>query len=200
MIVVIGHRSRHGKDTFARMLVDAVGDRRAVFIRSFASAVKEQAQSLFGRYGLQNEAFYNTGYGAKLRNIKLPKINLTPVECWIEVGEGMRRIYWDIWRDKILDFYATQVEPVDGILICPDVRHFNEIEIANLKIKVTNPRVPNRQGASIDDVLEDYVGWNLHVLNDRDLSDLRIVANNITETYLVPAATPDGSDQEIPCR
>lgn len=200
MIVVIGHRSRHGKDTLARMLVHEVGDRRAVFIRSFASAVKEQSQLLFARYGLQNEAFYNTGYGAKLRNVKLPQINLTPVECWIQVGEGMRRIYWNIWRDKILDFYETQVEPVNGVLICPDVRHFNEIEIAQLKIKLTNPRVPNREGASIDDVLAEYVGWDLDILNDRNLSDLRAQAAYIAENYLVHAAPSNGSDQEIPCR
>lgn len=200
MIVVIGHRSRHGKDTLARMLVDEVGDRRAVFIRSFASAVKEQSQLLFARYGLQNEAFYNTGYGAKLRNIKLSRIDMTPVECWIAVGEGMRKVYWHIWRDKILDFYETQVEPVKGVLICPDVRHFNELEIANLSIKLTNPRVPNREGASIDDILADYKRWDLDILNERGLSDLRIIAKAIAENYLVPATPPNGSDQEVPCR
>lgn len=169
------------------MIKEEIGTRRSVFLRNFATEVKSTALDLFGMYGLREESFYNTEEGGKLRDVALPDINKTPVELWIEVGEGMRGIYWHIWRDKYRQFYINNVAPVNGLLIAADVRHFNEIEIADLKFKLVNPRVPRRSGKSIDDILETYGQWTQIISNDGTLGDLRLTAQRLIKEYNLAA-------------
>ena len=167
MIIALGHRSGHGKDTFAELLQSKLGKDK-VYIRSWADAVKETSQKLYGHLGLQDRNFYNTREGREVRNFKLAIIDLTPVEIWIKVGEGMRAIYWDTWKDQLHNYYEAL--PPDTILVVPDTRHINEVESADLSVKIVNTRIPDRTGMSIDDILQHHQ-FNCTISNNGTLEE-----------------------------
>lgn len=185
MIIALGHRSGHGKDTFAELLQSKLGSDK-VYIRSWADAVKETALKLYGHLGLQDRAFYNTREGREVRNWPIPKIGKTPVEIWIHVGEKLRELYWDTWKDQLVNYYMTL--PPNTIVVVPDTRHINEAETADILIKITNPRVPNRVGASIDDILADY-DWPFEVINDGTLEEYAKKIDHIIEDYQLATYT-----------
>lgn len=174
MIVGIGHRSRHGKDTFANYLVDALS-RRMLRVKKqpWAWKMKEVVADL---YGLKPPEFYDTPQGESYRNIKIPSLDMTPVELWIKTGEAFRSVDPDTWVD-----YVVKMSKRFDVIVCPDTRNYNEIDKCNYKIKVCNPRIPNRQGASIDDRLQDYDKWDYIVLNTGGLSELRAEAEKVSE-------------------
>jgi hypothetical protein len=177
MLIGIGHRTGHGKDTFALMLQEVLGPHKSQII-PFARKLKEVAVILYGHLGLREEAYYNTREGRMERNRPLPGINLTPVEIWVMVGESIRN---GVWHPTWVSLMQHQAK--SSIILSPDTRHFNEIERCDLKVKLVNPRVENRKGASIDDVLEDYVGWDKVVVNDGTLEDLRQKATEFVKEF-----------------
>lgn len=166
MIIGIGHRSGHGKDTFANGLIDGMRLLKPdlkVRKLSWSWKLKDVCQQLYGHLGLMDSAFYDTDEGRLLRNIKLPEINLTPVEIWIKVGESLRN---HVWERTWLEWVAAQKEHID-IIVAADTRKHLELTICDYKIKVHNPRIPNREGLSIDHELEDYLGWDRIIINDK---------------------------------
>lgn len=172
MIIALGHRSGHGKDTFAEILKSKLPN---VYIRSWADAVKEECVRLYGHLGVQDRDFYNTREGRTARNIPIPKLGKTVVEVWIHVGEKLRELYWDTWLDQLHLYYASL--PSDSILVVPDTRHINEADSADFTVKIVNPRVPNRVGASIDHVLDDYQ-FHCTITNDGTLEDFAKTAES----------------------
>lgn len=188
MIIALGHRSGHGKDTFAEIFQEILGKDK-VYIRSWADAVKETAQKLYGHLGLRDRNFYNTREGREIRNFKLPKIDLTPVEIWVKVGEGMREIYWDTWKDQLLNYYSSL--PPDTILIVPDTRHINEADSADYTIRVVNPRVPDRSGLSIDHILQTY-DFHCTIINDGTLEEYKKSINDFIEDLELATYTDRG--------
>ena len=61
--------------------------------------------------------------------------------------------------------YVRNVTDCD-ILIAPDTRSPNEAAVCDYTIKVTDPRVADREGVSIDDVLGGWDGWHAEFVND----------------------------------
>lgn len=177
MLIGLGHRSGHGKDTFAVMVQEILGPDKCQII-PFASRLKEVSCILYGHLGLREEAYYNTEEGRIARNRPLPEINLTPVEIWVKVGESIRN---GVWHPTWLSLVKKSAK--DKIIISPDMRHFNEAEVCDLRIKVINPRIPNREGASIDDNLEDYSGWDYFIYNGDGLDRLRLKAEIFVKEF-----------------
>lgn len=182
MIIAIGHRSGHGKDTLADFLVHHLKmkyQRKTIIKVSFAWKIKQIAYDLYNNFGHCKPEFYDTAEGRLLRNIVLPNINLTPVEIWIKIGTPCFRdkIYTDTWSNYLHQFAK------DKIVIAPDLRFPNEIEVSAFTIKCTNPRIRNRTGLSVDDVLEHWDGWNCYVTNDGTLEDLNNKALKLIEEH-----------------
>jgi hypothetical protein len=190
ILIGIGHRSDHGKDTVANYMIEWLGFMRPdleVKKLSWAWKLKDVTHQLYGYLGLREPEFYETPEGRALRHVKLPCINLTPVEIWIKFAtDGVRNQVWDrTWvewvRAHSLDY---------DVIICPDTRFHNEIEVCDWTVKVHNPRKPPMQGASSDEYLAGYDGWDFTITNDLGLSELRgrafDLANHLFNDFKLP--------------
>lgn len=173
MIIGIGHKQDHGKNTVADMLFQNYQKYRPdlkVVRRSFASKLKDVTHQLYGHLGLRDEAFYETEEGRRLRHVKLSTIDLTPVEIWVKFGTDAVRN--NVWNDTWLSYLQHESSKYD-VVIVSDLRFLNEAEIVDIKLRVINPRIPNKEGVSADHYLDVYNGWDYTILNDGSLVDLR---------------------------
>lgn len=179
-LVGIGHRSGHGKDRTADFMVRYINNNSGLRAEkiSWARALKNISEKLYGHLGLRNWLYYDTDEGRELRNVPLPKINLTPVEIWVMVGQKMREIYDATWIDLV------KQNATADIIILPDTRHFNEVNICDFVIKVHNKRVPNRVGKSIDDILKDYKDWDFILHNSGTLDALKEKSESVAQQIL----------------
>lgn len=173
MLIGIGHRSGHGKDTLADFIVKHLQikyPQRRIFKYPFAWKIKQIAFDLYKQHGLREPAFYETPQGRALRDIKLPVLNLTPVEIWIKIGTPCFReqIYAGTWTDYVFELSRER----GVIIVAPDVRFPEEHTKCDHLVHCINPRVPNREGLSVDEVLEDFNGWSYTILNNGTLEDL----------------------------
>lgn len=177
MLIGIGHRSRHGKDTFARYLVKellALGIQAKKM--SWAYKGKLMCYELYKHYGLQPPEYYDTLIGQQDRNVPLPGIAKSPVEIWIDFMNAVRKhVDPGTWCNYLL----AEAKAFDGVTVVADTRLPLELPHCDLRIKLVNPRIPNRTGKSIDDVLADYDGWNLVVYNDGTLLELAVKAQDL---------------------
>ncbi len=127
IILGIGHYSRTGKDTFANALVTILREMGIVRVgrRSFASKLKEVTHELYAWAGLQDEAYYNDPAHEHERDVKLPALDLTPVEVWVQFGTPAVReqVYDGTWID-----YLLRTDHNLDVMIIPDVRFPNEIQ------------------------------------------------------------------------
>lgn len=175
ILIGLGHRSGHGKDTVANYMkewFDICRPELKVIKWSWASKLKEICYDLYKQFGMREQEFYDTEEGRSLRNVPLPVLGKTPVEIWIDMGEGIRdKVYENTWRDFVRDNIQAD------IVILADTRKPTELEICQYKVLVRNPRIPNREGKSIDHELADYQRWDYTIINDLGYSELRGKAN-----------------------
>lgn len=172
MIIGFGHRSRMGKDTAANFLAGYIRQhKRNVLVvkTSFAAKMKSISHDLYKWAGLQDADFYEKPENIHLREIKLPFIDKTPIEIWIELGTTVgRSIYKDTW----LQYPLKQKY---NYLIVTDVRFENEADeirkLGGYVCKVHNPNVPYRVSV-VDEQLEHYKKWDFTITNDGDLKSL----------------------------
>lgn len=177
ILIGLGHRSGHGKDLTADFMIEWFEYYRPelkVIKQPWAAKLKDVCHQLYKHLGLQNMEFYDTEEGRHLRNIKLPKINLTPVEIWIAMGTpAVRENVWDkTWISYVRNIKAD-------IIICPDTRFPNETAVCDYTIKVINPRVEDRKGSSVDDVLATFDDWTYYIVNSGDKNKLQGEANAV---------------------
>lgn len=139
-VIGLGHYSRVGKDTLANELVK-IGVMRGYNIAkiSFARPLKQFCQELYGHLGLQSLEYYEDHPVA--RSFPIPRLNLTPVQIWVTVGNLMREIYPDTWTDM-----WKRAAGAHEIVVVTDVRYQNEIDMIksfdkSLLIKVVRPGV-----------------------------------------------------------
>lgn len=124
-IIGLGHYSRTGKDTLAQMVGARVPLGRRVVVRSFAWKVKDICHQLYAWAGVREPEFYESGEGESAREVKLPALNVTPVELWVAMGTPAIRenVYNGTWVDFLLNEYKSA-----DVLIIPDVRFPNEVD------------------------------------------------------------------------
>lgn len=139
-VIGLGHYSRVGKDTLANELV-AIGLARGYNIAkiSFARPLKQFCHELYGHLGLEGLEYYEAH--PEERSVPLPRLNMTPVQVWVAVGNLMRDIYPDTWIDM-----WKQAASAHEIVVVTDVRYQNEINMIksfdqSLLIKVIRPGV-----------------------------------------------------------
>lgn len=183
LIIGFGHESGKGKDTlagFCNTIIRAERPKIKSKIRSLAAKLKEQVFELYGHHGVMDAVYYDNNRDA--RRTKFAALDdRTVVDLWVDFGEAQRVIDPGIWTHHAL---KEDVEGID-VMFVPDVRTITEvlaIEDAGGRLyKVTNSRVPEREGKSIDRLLDSYTGWTGIVANDGDTSDLYNEANIIVQ-------------------
>lgn len=175
IIVGFGHRSGVGKDTVAKFVDTKLRVARPGLIVkkvSFAWKLKEMAYDLYHWAGVQRPSYYENNRDARALPLKALG-GMTVVDLWVKLGECVRNeVYIKTWIDFAIRGHH---DPID-VLLVPDVRNpeeTDEIEVlGGLLVKVENPRVPHREGISIDDKLEAFTGWHTTFVNDAGLQEV----------------------------
>lgn len=123
LIIGVGHKARHGKNTFAAHVASRFGSEYSIVVSGFADALKKEASEigmdvLAERYGValstnsdMSDPLCQTKYG------KQPKILQAH-------GQGMRESNPWYWINKVKE-YAESL-PDRTILILADMRYKNE--------------------------------------------------------------------------
>lgn len=184
LIVGIGHRDGVGKSTAAKILADLLSTHAEII--SFASPIKQVAEQLFSWAGLRNEAFYEHISTRHLKDVRLPLIQKSPRDVWIEIGESGRRVASDAWIRQA--FLMAERD----VVIIPDVRKRNEAEeILNRGgrlLQVENPRVAESEGNRVSE-LRGFCEWDWRVENDGTFSDLEKELQPIAREILRSVST-----------
>lgn len=156
-ILAFGHKSRTGKDTSTKFLVDLAKQRRPelrVERRAFADKVKDIAYQLYQHHGLQPGPYYDEFPEA--RAIKLPLLNMDPVEVWVATGNKFREIYAETWVDFVL------LDCSADIVIISDLRYPNEakrvMQLGGLCLKMEKEDAPIRNTVA-DNALNGFDSW-----------------------------------------
>jgi len=128
LIIGLGHYSRTGKDTFANALIDTLQEmapKLRVGRKGFASKLKEITHDLYGWAGVQDEAYYNVPANEHERDVKLPALDMTPIEVWVQFGTpAVREQVYDLtWVD-----YLLKTDHGLDVIVISDVRFPNEIK------------------------------------------------------------------------
>lgn len=179
--VAFGHRSAIGKDTSVKFLSTLLSTKgKKVQHVSFAAPLKEICFTLYGWAGLKRGIHYETH--REDRDIKIPHLNMTPVEIWVAVGNKLRDVYEPTWIDLTL---RTPYK-ADFVFIS-DLRYPNEAtaveQLGGYHYKVNNTRAPIRN-TKADEALAGYSGWYGHVFNEKSLDDLNTAMGSLARDLL----------------
>lgn len=177
-IIGFGHRSRVGKDTAVDFLAGHIRQttrNKLVTTARFAFKIKAMCHDLYGWAGLQDGEFYEKPENEHLKNIKLPVIDKTPVEIWVEFGTTVgRSIYTETW----VQYPFTKKY---DYLLFRDVRFPNEAakikSLGGVVYKIENPRILPTKSAA-DAALEGYKHWDGILVNDGDLKTFNTLIIN----------------------
>jgi hypothetical protein len=179
IIVSLSHKSRVGKDTFAGFLQTAL---RVKGVRtqkaSFAAKLKQVCFIMYGWAGLREAAYYETDEGAAARQVKLPLLDMTPVDIWGQVGNKIREVFPNTWLNSTLMTEYPNVQ----VLIVTDARFPNEgdkvVELGGIPIRITNSRAPVL-GTVADVAMDGWDKWVRHVENEEGLRELNAEAEKL---------------------
>lgn len=184
-IVAFGYKSRAGKDTAAKILVQMCRLHNINRVRkaAFADKLKAVCFELFGQYGLMPKEHYDLHPEA--RNVALPVISLTPVQVWVAVGDTLRRVVYEhMWMDVVFSL------PSD-VLIISDMRYPAEFEA--IKIREGICVRLDREGTiehDSDKYLDDRDDWDCIIDNNHGLEHLHEEIRFIFNTYIREGKKP----------
>lgn len=188
IIVGIGHRSGVGKDTLAKFLDGQLRCQQPGLIVkkvSLAWKLKEVCHSLYAWAGVKSPIHYENH--REDRHIPISALGgITVVDLWVKFGTRAVRehVYDGTWLDYVV---RGQKEQID-VLIVPDTRQENEAllfrSLDGVLIRVDNPRVPNREGVTIDDDLQHWKDWDYIFNNVGTIREIMEYAEKIAELIL----------------
>jgi len=168
-LIALGHKSRTGKDEFAKYLKDAALSyypKSRVKIVGFADKLKEATHLIFKHIGVKDAQYYEMNPAA--RDIILSD-GKTVVDHWIDFGQHCRKYYNEIWTDPL--FEDTNYD----VLIIKDFRFHHEIppikKRDGILVKCTRPGVIGRPTSEADNALNDFTGWDREEDNSGTLHD-----------------------------
>lgn len=161
LIIGVGHKARHGKNTFAAHVAEVYGSEYGIVVSGFADALKKEVESLgvselARKYNIElskdpdmSDPLCQGPYGKQSKVLQAH-------------GQGMREANPWYWINKVKE-YAESL-PDKTILILADMRYKNEAlwvkESGGVTVKVTREGFvdPNRDPNHISEV--DLDGYN----------------------------------------
>jgi hypothetical protein len=170
-ILAFGHKSRTGKDTATKLLIDYLkrsNPELRVERRAFADKVKDISYQLYKYHGLQPREYYDENPEA--RAIKLPTIDMDPVEIWVAVGNKLREVYSETWVDLIL------LDCSADLIIISDLRYPNEAkrihQLGGMCVRIDKADAAIRNTVA-DKALNGYSEWDRVFSNNSTKDDLQ---------------------------
>lgn len=197
-LIALGHYSRTGKDTLAKILRRKLGGESRVKFVSFARPFKQHLFEMFAWAGLREPDFYDTPAGEPLRNVVLPALGLTPVELWIKFGDQMRdeyhpHIWVNIGKHSIETHLAADER---NWCVITDFRFPYEWDMVRsadgVTVRILRPGVHPRDSRA-DRALLDRRDWDFTIHNNGSLFDLEQAA----DLLLAELHRADGTNREI---
>ena len=163
-VVLIGHKARQGKDTFAVMLKEAMevyGNKTSIF--NFAAPLKEILSEALGVSRETLDAMKNEHehYRSILQRF----------------GNGKMKDYFgeNVWRDIAISHIESMRDVGVQCVIIPDFRFPAEYIDGAVTIKVVRPGVSIGDG-HISETAMDLYDYDYTVVNDLDLDYLKLEA------------------------
>ena len=160
--ILIGHKKRQGKDTFAKMLKEHLGDAE---ILSYADPMREILAEYRGMSVDEFKAMYNDDEAER----DMVKI----------FGNGKMIEYFGkyVWRDVLL----RRAEKLNvEYIIVPDFRFLREIIDDAITIKVYNYRVESLDNHQSETELDSF-GFDILIKNDEGFFELEEKASSLAE-------------------
>jgi len=176
LFIGLGHRSKVGKDTLAKMLLlHATTKGMVTCIRSWADPLYHTAHYLYGWTGFQTKEYYDANPTAK--DIELEPLEATPRELLIRLGTKAIRnhVHPNTWVEWLMQQDYTGID----LVIIPDTRFDNELlyikDQGGMCIKVERAKGETH---GIDSTLSHYP-WDFTIYNNGTLEELFQAAGDI---------------------
>ncbi len=150
----------------------------------FADQVKKVSYDIFAWAGLQPGPYYEEAQNYPLKNVILPKINKTPRQIWVGVGNGVRQAvgHDDTWLDYLINNVNTDV------LIISDLRFPAEanglLKYGGFIYKIDRDSEPKVTDGA-DDPMEDYTNWTGVIKNNGTLKDLHKQVSSLVDKHFI---------------
>lgn len=183
-ILAFGYKKQRGKDSICNLIKDHLGvyaPSLTVVKVGFADKLKDICYQLYGWAGLKRGVYYETHYEEK--EMLLPRLDFTPRQIWIAVGNALRGVYEATWIDYVLN---GGIE-ADVILI-KDMGFTNEaLSVRHrdgflFKLEREGPLSPDARETELD----TWTDWDKIIGNNGSLRDLHTQAVAIcTEIFNV---------------
>ena len=185
-VIAISGYARSGKDTLAEYLCEILPDARPI---SFAKPLKELVYCLYPAIA---ELVDNVGWEQAKDTATQDIIGVGVRKTLQHVGETCRAILGqDIWVD-------TLIQRIDTIhtWIVTDLRYFNEAEklrsLGATLVRIERPGVVPANGHISETNLDAWTQWDVRVVNDGLLLELRERACHIATAHIHRAAVSGG--------
>lgn len=164
-MICLGHESGAGKDAAARAICRAHPGARQY---ALATPVKELASEILG---IPGEEYYN--WQREDRHKLIEPLGLTPVQIWVLVGEGGRKILGPAtWVNALLDRIRSD-QP--DLAVVSDVRtdvEFGAFSALGARMwKIQRSNLVCNPHAILDHELAG-APWDLTIINDGSLEEL----------------------------
>lgn len=167
-IIAFGYKSRVGKDTAAKFLINYLRvNRQGLKVErvGFADKIKAVCADLFG---LQHRIYYENHPNE--RKTLVPSVGKTVEDIWIEVASAMRSVYRDVWLD-----YIFRVSEAVDVLVVTDLRFPEEVEriqsLGGICVKIVKSDVVDRS-KKLDYALDGFDSWDEVIHNEGTLGEL----------------------------
>lgn len=185
LIYAIGHKSRQGKDELANFMATHLRvhtrNKRIVKV-GFADVLKAVCHQLYSWCGVKEGDHYETHINERTKELQYFQ-NGNVVDLWINLGNHMRSFDPHVWINALLR--GTKAD----VMIIKDCRFPNECEAVKQHggtlIKVTRPGENGLPSVS-DNILNDFEGWDHHVVNDQTLKELYNKAVVFCDSHIIP--------------
>lgn len=169
-ILAFGVRQGTGKSTATKIICGELRFQHKginILQANFADKLKQLSYDLFGWAGLKPGFYYEENH--LLKNEIIPKLNKTPRDIWIAVGNNMRAIYAPIWIECLLN---TTIK--SDLLIVGDLRFPNEansiLDVGGKIYRIDRDCLEKHQDGA-DNNLDDYEKWTGIIKNNGTLQE-----------------------------
>ena len=180
VFISISGKAGSGKDTFADLLEVALINKIKFKREAFANKLKLVCSALTS---LPIDTFF---YRDK-KNMILPDYGITIRELLQKIGDELRKVDNGIWINAL----SSSLRKYKGNYIITDARYLNEIEfiksLGGITIKIERPfhtddSITNELSKHpSENEFEEYDSFNFTVINDKDLKNLKIMAEKVAD-------------------
>jgi len=165
VLIGIGHKKQHGKDTIADYLVEKYGFKKTSWAERLKAGINEW-------HGWDDRHAYG-----ELKEVVDPYFGYAPRKAYQDIGTNLMRNQWmsDFWVKCAMRQIQGWLDQGYSVVV-PDTRFPNEAqavrEAGGQVWKVHRPSLPSNDQHESETALDGWDGWDWVITNDGTLDDL----------------------------